>query len=171
MKKIFNLNQEGPHLWHTGAGVAGVWPHIGRESEGAVAPVDPAVGWGPRTQRESCLECSVGAPPSNERAPKVLPVPEQMELVKGALGAAEQGHVLSWLHHRPPLGWERGFLGQTWKEERQFSERGSSWIPCPSPLNWEFTLMVPLNSLLLSLLFSPLSLLLSLSRSLKWPPS
>ena len=64
-------------------------------SEGAVAPVDPAVGWGPRTQRERCLECSVGAPPSSERAPKALPLPEQMELVKGMLGAAEEGHVLS----------------------------------------------------------------------------
>ena len=64
-------------------------------SEGAVAPVDPAVGWGPRTQRELCLEFSVGALPSSERVPKVLPLPEQMELVKGALGAADQGHVLS----------------------------------------------------------------------------
>ena len=64
-------------------------------SEGAVAPVDPAVGWGPRTQREICLECSAGDPPGSERAPKVLALPEQMELVKGALGAADQGHILS----------------------------------------------------------------------------
>ena len=64
-------------------------------SEGSVAPVDPTVGWGPRTQREHCLECSAWALPSSEQAPKVLPLPEQMELVKGALGAADQGHVLS----------------------------------------------------------------------------
>ena len=64
-------------------------------TEGAVAPVDPAVGWGPRTQRELCLECSKGAPHSSEQAPKVSPILEQMELVKGALGAADQGHVLS----------------------------------------------------------------------------
>ena len=57
--------------------------------EGAIAPVDPAVGWGPRTQRELCLECSAGTPP------KVPPLPEQMELVKGALRAADQCHVLS----------------------------------------------------------------------------
>ena len=37
----------------------------------------------------------MGAPPSSEWAPKVVPLPEQMELVKGALGAADQGHVLS----------------------------------------------------------------------------
>ena len=42
-------------------------------SEGAIAPVGPAVGWGPRTQRELSLDCSMGAPPSSERAPKVLP--------------------------------------------------------------------------------------------------
>ena len=54
-------------------------------TEGAVAPVDPAVGWGPRTQREICLECSAGDPPGSERAPKVLALPEQMELVKGDL--------------------------------------------------------------------------------------
>ena len=54
-------------------GVAGVWSRIGRASEGAVAPVDPAVGWGPRTQRALSLECSVGALPSSEQAPKVLP--------------------------------------------------------------------------------------------------
>ena len=62
--------------------------------EGAVAPVDPAVGWGPRTQRELCLECSTGVRFPSEEAPKVLPLPEQMELVKGALEAADQGHVL-----------------------------------------------------------------------------
>ena len=54
-------------------------------SEGAVAPVDPAVGWGPRTQREICLESSAGDPPGSEWAPKVLALPEQMELVKGDL--------------------------------------------------------------------------------------
>ena len=64
-------------------------------SEGAVAPVDTAVGWGSRTQRELCLECSMGVLPSNKWALKVLPIPEQMELVKGAFGAADQGHVLS----------------------------------------------------------------------------
>ena len=69
--------------------VAGVWPRVGRVSEGAVAPVDPTVGWGPRTQRELCLECSSGAPLSSEPAPKVLPLPEQMKLVKGALRAAD----------------------------------------------------------------------------------
>ena len=63
-------------------------------SEGAVAPVDPAVGWGPRTQRELCLECSAGAPHFSERAPKVLTLLEKMELVKGAFGAADQGHIL-----------------------------------------------------------------------------
>ena len=62
--------------------------------EGAVAPVDPAVGLGPRTQKELSLECSMGAPTSSEQWPKVLLLPEQMELVKGALGAADQGHVL-----------------------------------------------------------------------------
>ena len=63
-------------------------------SEGVVAPVDLAVGWGPRTQRELFLECSVGALPSSERATKVLSLHEQMELVKGTLGAADHGHVL-----------------------------------------------------------------------------
>ena len=63
-------------------------------TEGAVAPVDPAVGWGPRTQRKLFLECPMGALPSSEQLLKVLPLPEQMELVKGTLGAADQGHVL-----------------------------------------------------------------------------
>ena len=63
-------------------------------TEGAVAPVDPAVGWGPRTQRELCLECSAGAPHFSEWEPKVSPILEQMELVKGALRAADQRHVL-----------------------------------------------------------------------------
>ena len=63
-------------------------------SEGAIAPVDPAVGWGPRTQRELRLECSAGALHFSERAPKVLVLLEKMELVKGALRTADQGHVL-----------------------------------------------------------------------------
>ena len=84
------LNCDRQELW-----VAGVWPRVGRVNEGAVAPVDPAVGWGPRTQRELCLECSMGALPSSKWALKVLPVPEQMELVKGTFGAADQRHVLS----------------------------------------------------------------------------
>jgi len=64
-------------------------------SEGAVAPVDTAVGWGPRTKTELCLECSMGAPPSSKWAPKVLPLSEQMKLVKGTFGAADQGHILT----------------------------------------------------------------------------
>ena len=58
-------------------------------SEGAVALVDTAVGWGPRTQREFCLECSVGAPPSSEQMPKVARLPEKTELVKDTLGVAD----------------------------------------------------------------------------------
>ena len=37
----------------------------------------------------------MGALPSSVQAPKVLPLPEQMELLKDMLGAAEEGHVLS----------------------------------------------------------------------------
>ena len=93
------LNCDRQELW-----VAGVWPRVGRVNEGAVAPVDPAIGWGPRTQRELCLECSVGSPPSSKEPPKILPLPEQMELVKRTLRAADQGHVLPSPHHGVTLG-------------------------------------------------------------------
>ena len=155
--------EEVPHLWHTGT--VGRWIlTTSRESEWrSQGSCRPRCGLGSQDpEGTSAWSALRGAPP------KVPPLPEQMELVRGTLRAADQGHVLTWPQHGAPLGWERGFLGQTWKEERQFPETGSSRIPCPSALNWEFTPAVPLNSLslLLSLSYSPLSLSYFLSLGL-----
>ena len=158
--------EEVAHLWQE-QWVAGVWPWVGRASEGAAEPVDPAVGWSPRTQGEPCLECSMGDPPSSQRAPKVLPLPEEMELVKGALEAADQGHVLPWPHHGPPCAEREGFLDRPGRRRGSFMRQAlpKSHVLHPWTENshsWFFSTL----SLLRSLSNSPLSLSYFLSLGL-----
>ena len=96
-------------------GVAGVWPRIGRVSEGAIAPVGPAVGWGPR--RGNSAWCALQGPlPWASGCPRFSPSLSRCNWSKASSELQSNVTFSPDLTTGPPWAEREGFLYRPWRK-------------------------------------------------------